>query len=239
MKHKKVIGLSGFGDAIYIEPIVRRLAEQDNIILYTDYPQVFEHIPNAETTRYNRGAIVDKTLSYIDSKANTETTQLDDLGYKSSDEFQVAHKKIALVCAGYKGMGTRNEFIPKSRVICDIIKLLESRGYRVIHIANGTDADYGIERVKSSSYFHTLALFKGADLIVCQQGWATGLAEGLNKCCLVVFAETIATSDNRFIRQVTPKKVCCKTTTSFIWDNEEKLKEAFNEVMRVLCPWLF
>ena len=236
MKQRKIIGLSGFGDAIYIEPLIRRLAEQDKIILYTDYPQVFEHIPNVEAAQYNRGAIVEKTLSYIDSKANTETTQLDDLGYRSPDEFQIAHKKIALVCAGYKGMGTRNEFIPKKQVLCGIIKQLETRGYRVIHIANGTDADYGIERVKSSSYFHTLALFKGADLIVCQQGWATGLAEGLNKPCLVVFAETIASSDCKFIRQVTPKKVCCKKTTSFNWDNEEKLEEAFNEVMRVLCP---
>jgi len=40
VKPKKVIGLSGFGDAIYIEPLVRKLVAQGNVILYTNYKQV-------------------------------------------------------------------------------------------------------------------------------------------------------------------------------------------------------
>jgi len=76
--------------------------------------------------------------------------------------------------------------------------------------------------IESQSYFETVALFKGADLIVCQQGWGTALAEGLNKKCLVVFSDKIRKCMIEFVRQITPSKVCCKSSTRFVWDNEYK-----------------
>jgi hypothetical protein len=224
----KIRGLSGFGDAIYLEPLVGRYTDAGHRVeVLTNFPQVFEHLP-VKCLPFDRNAIVDKEYSYLKGKSNPDTTQLEDMGYQSPDEFEIAHKPIALLVCGYKGMNSVNEFIPDRAVIERIIKDLQQNGYKVVHLTNGALERYaGTEEIRSDSYYQTLALFRGSDLIVCQQGWSTALAEGLNKRCLVVFSDKIRNSKSDFIRQITPKKVCCKVTTSFVWDNEYKgLKDA-------------
>lgn len=221
MKSKRIAGLSGFGDAIYIEPIVRKIAEnEEKIILYTDHKQIFAHIDNIEFAPYSASTITDIKLSYLHGKSDESTTQLEDLGYHNASDFSIKSKKIALLCAGYKGMRTRYEFIPDPAAIRIIVNALKNRGYKVLQISNNAEASYNLEQIHCESYYHTLMLFKAADLIVCQQGWATALSEGLNKRCLVIFARKIAESESAFIRQVTPRKVCCKSTTQFLWDDE-------------------
>lgn len=221
MKPKRIAGLSGFGDAIYIEPIVRKIAEnEEKIILYTDHKQIFEHIANVEFAPYSASIITDIKLSYLHGKSDESTTQLDDLGYEKADDFSIKSKKTALLCAGYKGMRTRDEFIPEHAAIQTVVNNLNHRGYITMQISNNAQVDYNLEQIYCANYYHTLMLFKAADLIVCQQGWATALAEGLNKRCLVIFARKIAESESAFIRQVTPHKVCCKSTTKFLWDSE-------------------
>lgn len=219
----KIRGLSGFGDAIYLEPLVdANCIVHGGVEVLTNYPQVFEHLP-VTCLAFDRSATVDKEYSYLKGKSNPDTTQLEDMGYELPDDFEIYHKPIALLVCGYKGMKSVMEFIPDKAIIERIIKDLHLNGYKVIHLTNGAIERYaGVETIESGSYYQTLAMFRGSDLIVCQQGWSTALAEGLNKRCLVVFSDKIRNSKSDFIRQITPKKVCCKNTTSFVWDNEYK-----------------
>lgn len=228
----KIIGLSGFGDSIYIEPLVRSEAEKESIELYTKFPEVFAHLKSVKCLPFNNAAKVDEKFSYLDGKPNKSTTQLEDLGYSRPEQFELDYKPICVLAAGYEGMLTRKEFTPDKKVMQQIINDLKASGFEVLHITNkAVDKYEGVTEIESQNYFQTVCMFQGADLIVCQQGWGVALAEGLNKDCLVVFADKIRKSNLEFIRQITPKKVVCKETTSFVWDNEYKeLKYAFNRV---------
>jgi hypothetical protein len=219
----KIIGLSGFGDSIYIEPLVRNEAEKESIELYTKFPDVFAHLKNVKCLPFNRAAKVDKTFSYLDGKPDKNTTQIQDLGYSRPEQFKLDYKPICVLAAGYEGMLTRNEFTPNKEVMQQIINDLKAAGFEILHITNKAIDKYeGVTEIESQNYFQTVCMFQGADLIVCQQGWGVALAEGLNKDCLVVFADKIRKSNLEFIRQITPKKVICKNTTRFVWDNEFK-----------------
>ncbi|OQB44081.1 MAG: hypothetical protein BWY02_02880 [bacterium ADurb.Bin157] len=215
-------GLSGFGDAIYIEPLVRKEALKGNITLLSNYPDIFAHLP-VKVEKFNRERKCDKVFSYLEGKANENTTQLADMGYGCVDDFAIECKPIAILAAGYKGMSSYKEFIPDKAIMQRIIDDLCSSGYSVLHITNKSIEKYdNVIEIESQSYFETVALFKGADLIVCQQGWGTALAEGLNKKCLVFFSDKIRKCMIEFVRQITPSKVCCKSSTRFVWDNEYK-----------------
>ena len=229
----KIIGLSGFGDSIYIEPLVRNEANKADIELYTKYPEVFAHLENVKCLPFNRSAKVDKTFSYLNGKPNKNTTQIQDLGYSRPEQFEIDCKPVCVLTAGYHGMLSRNEFNPDKKVMQNIIDDLNHAGFEVLHITNSVIDKYeNVTEIESPSYFQTVCMFKGADLIVCQQGWGVALAEGLNKHCLIVFADKIRKSNLEFIRQITPKKtIRQKTTTSFVWDNEYKgLSSAFNRI---------
>jgi len=221
---KNIVGLSGFGDAIYLEPLARKTIKDnpcDSFTIATNYPDVFAHllVKRIPFTRSPDNAI---KFSYLPGKTNTKTTQLDDMGYDNIDQFQIEHAPIAILACGYPSMGSQDDLIPEKHVIEQIITQLKQRGYQVLHIGNGSgERTYlGATKITSANYFQTVALFKGADLIVCQQGWGTALAEGLNKKCLVIFSHAYRTNHNPFIAQITPQKVCCKPTTHYVWDNE-------------------
>lgn len=221
---KTIVGLSGFGDAIYLEPLARQ-AIKDNpdelLAVSTNYPDVFAHLM-AKRISYSRNPDQAIKFSYLPGKANPKTTQLEDMGYACADQFQVHHAPIAILACGYPSMGSQDDLIPDRHTIEQIIAELRSRGYQILHIGNGAgDRTYaGATKIISANYFQTVSMFKGADLIVCQQGWGTALAEGLNKKCLVIFSHNYRINNNPFITQITPKKVCCKPTTYYLWDNE-------------------
>jgi len=221
-------GLSGFGDSIYLEPLARKEAAEGNVTVLSNYPEIFAHLP-VKVEKFDRCRKCDKVFSYLEGKETPDTTQLADMGYDCADDFEIEHKPIAIFAAGYNGMGSRNEMTPDKAVMQRIIDDLRMCGYIVLHIANKSIEKYAnVTEIVSQSYFETVALFRGADLIVCQQGWGTALAEGLNKDCLVVFADKIRKSPTVFIRQITPKKVCCKKTTYHVWDSEyQGLYDAF------------
>ena len=221
---KTIVGLSGFGDAIYLEPLARQ-AIKDNpdelLAISTNYPDVFAHLP-AKRMPYSRNPDHAIKFSYLPGKANPNTTQLIDMGYVCNEAFELSHAPIAILACGYPSMGSQDDLIPDKRIVEQIIAELNLRGYQILHIGNGSgDRSYaGTTKVTSANYFQTVAMFKGADLIVCQQGWGTALAEGLNKKCLVIFSHNYRINNNPFITQITPQKVCCKPTTHYVWDNE-------------------
>lgn len=221
---KTIVGLSGFGDSIYLEPLARKeienVAPGEQIVISTNYPDVFAHLP-VKKIPYNRNPDNAKKFSYLAGKSNPTTTQLKDMGYADSDEFVIKHSPIAVLVCGYPSMGSQSDLIPDKQVVEKVIEYLRKKGYQVLHITNGSQEEYkGAVKTSSANYFQTVAMFKGSDLIVCQQGWATALAEGLKKKCLVIFSNNFRVNHNTFITQITPNKVCCKKSTCFIWDNE-------------------
>jgi hypothetical protein len=223
---KNIVGLSGFGDSIYLEPLARREIESampgEEIAIHTNHPDVFAHLP-AKKLPYNRKPDNAIKYSYLAGKANPKTTQLEDMGYVNTDEFMIKHSPIALLVCGYPAMGSQDDLVPEKQVVEKIVAEIKAKGYQVLHIGNGSKEEYkGATKIVSINYFQTVAMFKGADLIVCQQGWGTAMAEGLNKKCLVIFSHNFRTNHNPFLAQITPDKVCCKKSTFFMWDNEQK-----------------
>ena len=60
-------------------------------------------------------------------------------------------------------------------------------------------------------------LFLQADKVLCQQGWGTALAEGLNVPCDVVFTHRAKNGNYDFVKQITPQKVFTKQTSKAVY----------------------
>lgn len=222
-----VRGLSGFGDAIYLQPIVDRICREkksgEPIYVYTNYPDVFAHLDNVVCLPYSREAKVDVDASYIDGKSNPDTLQVDDMGYTQEmrRDYITRAKPIVVFCTGYLAMGIIDEMTPLEGDVQKMIDKYIADGYKVLHLANGSKHNYnGAEKITSKSYEHTYALFRGADKIVCQQGWAVALAEGLKTPCTVLYTKRAQNSTHAkkdFITSITPKKIIYRDTTDYVY----------------------
>jgi len=68
------------------------------VTLLSNYPEIFAHLP-IKVEKFNREKKCNKVFSYLEGKANENTTQLADMGYSCADDFTIEHKPITMLTA--------------------------------------------------------------------------------------------------------------------------------------------
>lgn len=214
---KTVRGLSGFGDSIYLLAAVQQLFKKNEVLIYTNYPDVFK---GYKTLPFMRAVNIDYDFSYLFRKGNNFTNQWEDMllnaGIEKDIPFKLSTKGLKKIEGSseliaidlYPSFGNgkgRNQFmIPKSEQFYEYVQ------YQKVEYKSFGYISHEIPFKNLCEIFYT------AKKIICQQGWGTALAEALDIPCDVIFCKRALTSDYDFIKRITPKKVLTKKTSTAV-----------------------
>jgi len=208
---------SGFGDAFYLYPICnffRKLGHEVKAV--TNHKQVMGRI---ECVPYDRRIKVDIDCHYVQHKERQGTTVWDDSCEKAGIITTFEHylscspcnNKIAVVIEPYapSWANPNGGFVPKLETFQRIIDDLTEKGYRV----NLMSGERSVE-----DWF---AIYAGADFVVSQSSSHFVMAEAWNKKCYLILSEASRTSENWYIRTITPDKIIIKPyNTIAIYDDQ-------------------
>lgn len=212
---KKVRGLSGFGDAIYLRVAVEWLLKHrpDNYLILNNYPTIFQDLP-VQVTTFNRRTKVDYDFSYLSGKDSPNTHQFEDMFINAKIKpvkftSKLKNRKYSdkvIVIKWYPPFGQQrgsanNILAPDEETYNSFIDIIRRKNHDVMYIEPGQRFDF-LELVK---------IFNKAKLVVCQVGWGIPMAEMLDVPLLVCFNQRSLRSENAFIRKITPQKVLAKS----------------------------
>lgn len=213
---KRIRGLSGFGDAIYLRVALEWLLKNkpDDYIVLNDFPAVFQDLP-VKIQKFNRGIIVDYDFSYLKGKGNLTTTQFEDMILNaglSPIEFisQLKNRQLSnqtIVIPLYEGFGQKNSFynilVPKVNSFTNLVNTYNNIKY--------------LEQ-KKYDFMELIDIFNKAKLVICQVGWGIPLAEMLDTPLLVCFNQDSLKCGRVFANTITPQKILEKKhkNTNFI-----------------------
>jgi len=233
----RIKGPTGFGDAIYMYPIVKHFIEGgDNVTVLTRHPYVFENL-DCDIAPIDDGYDID--CNYIRRKGDPNTNQFQDMCIEAGIKRQIplkldyprtfnnTTKRICLVQRPYYPMNEerlRTELMPDYTIM-----------QRLIHdhpdlffVEVGQSSAYGfkfsgigLDMVDKTDYKGLLDLYSMADIVLSQIGYSVALAEALDTRIFVLFAQSGLDSEEYFFRTITPKKVITKESSYWASDSME------------------
>lgn len=207
-----VRGCSGFGDAIYLRAIVEWLLKNRGEVQYTvatNFPTIYEGLDVKAEPYFGETPNID--CNYTHRKEYGDTNQFQDMcinGGLPYIEYTSELKKrdpkgFVIALPLYSPMGGSPEsspMMPFYREYFDLIRKHEN-----------------VLQIQSFHSFENLVkLFNEAELVICQQGWGTALAELLDVPAKVVFTQRGLDSKNKFIGSITPNKILTKSTSEAV-----------------------
>lgn len=255
---KSIRGGSGFGDSVYLRPIVDALSEKEEIVVCSNYPDVFRG-SKAKVEPFRRTKI-DITAHYVYGKGLPNTTQWYDTcraaGIYPAFKFHwdvvnadlvsrikglAAGKPIVVVHGGRPPMGRTDgfggEILPRAeafgyalKMFSDCLTVLVGSGK--VSYTISTDVDLW----DLTSVADVIDLFSIADGVIAQCSFAVPLAEAFDKCLVAVWSSRIAQAGRPYVRAITPQKILSKNTSWFVMDNwtEAQIKEEVRAI-RLVC----
>jgi len=231
----------GLGDAVYAYPTVnyyRKKFVDKKIIVITEHKDVYSGINGLLfSSSLNK---FDIDCRYLNRKHINETNQFQDVLINSKTpldtkfEMEVfpkkpvvkSEKRILLVRNPYLGMELVKspELMPNFSFIKDKIKTLKKQYYTIL-LSNKKDneifcCDFDME-INRTTINELLNLIKQSDLIISQNGHILAMAEAMEKKIITVFSSKLKTTNDFFLRSITPQKVITKSTSKYLYDNEE------------------
>lgn len=248
----RIRGGRGLGDALYVRPFVEHLlGTGERVTVTTEFPEVYADT-GAICERFNRQGRFDILAHYTKGKANPSTTQWQDTCHSAGIDLPLKINRkvrnesfvqelrgkadgrpLVLVHGGRRPMGRTDgfglELMPK-KIGFDIV-LDEFRDCYTVRIGKD-DSLYplavSLDLVGRTSVSDLLDIGQSCDGFVAQCSYAVPLAEAWDTPAMFVWAA--AGMDRRlhaYIRQVTPKKILSKPTSSFVFDNwtESQIRE--------------
>jgi hypothetical protein len=251
-------GASGFGDALYLYPIIKHYINKGKkVIVKTNFPEIYENL-NCECIPYDIRQPEDIYCNYCSRKRNQETSQFEDMyilaGIKEKIDFEIdtnyecslvgINKSICIIQKPYFPMNElqkRYDLMPDYNIIQRLINDYKDKFF---FIQVGKTGQYEDELIKFSNVDldytdrtdikMLLGLINISDIFITSIGWGIAAAEALNKKVFVLFAQSGLNSSNKFFSSITPKKVITKKTSFYSVDNEpyEKIKEEFENAIK-------
>jgi len=227
---KKVRGLSGLGDALYIYPVVKELSKTLRLSVSTDFPEIFSLLP-VKTENFYRAQEVDYNLSYLPYKESLQRTQYQDICYLadlypeySLDVYPVeSHateairrlkrggKKVCAVKAPAYPMGSKNSevLLPDTAIFQIIINAFKDS---LIFVSLGKNIDFeNYENVYSlvdkTSILEYIKCVSLCDYVLTCPGNMLAIAEGYKIPSLTIFTKRGLESDVPFFSSIKPEKV--------------------------------
>lgn len=225
----KIKGQRGFGDSICLYPIVKYLLKKMNVIIYTDYPEIFNNL-NVKIENYDSFEIIN--AGYLDLKSNQKTNQFEDICNKIGINhknifFKIENdqkkEKICLFRKIYNPLsGMKNKIeessylIPKKESYYKIIDKAK-KYYKCFQFGNVDDRKFdNLENIDIKHNFSNMvSLISKASLVVTQVGNTLHLSEALGIKTHVIFSKKGLNCSNFFIKTITPKKVLFTENSSW------------------------
>jgi len=220
----------GIGDNLYLHPIARAFAEKEQIVVNTDYPDIFSGL-NVKVRPFSRQANIHAVYTtrkassdsqYVDMCKHAKLGKIPELKIDRPIRNQVTVDKLLSKADGRpicllqapRGAFGRNdgfgaELVPDYLVLAQAVKLLRERYYVVQVGAVNPTFSIPVDRdiVGQTTISDLLDVAQSAALFVGQCSNIIPLAEVFDKRVWVLFSERGFKSKNTFVSRVTPAKV--------------------------------
>lgn len=246
-------GGSGLGDSVYLRPVVDHLVGNGDVVtVLSNYPDLFRD--TGATVQPFAKNPVNVLGHYSFFRSRQTTNQFQDVlesARISADvplqfEWRIANhalvadlrrmaarRRLILVHGGREPFGrtdglgmeimpTREAFAAALSAIGDSFTVRIGKG---LHLY---DLPADLDLVEKTSISDLIDLHAACDGVVTQCGFPVPLAECFGRPALVVFGAAGLASRHPIIRLITPAKILCKPSSSFLVDDwtDERIMEA-------------
>lgn len=119
--------------------------------------------------------------------------------------------------------GFADSIIPDGKAFNKHLKQLR-QDFTAIYVGNGKqfyDIDCDFDLSGKTSVTDLIDLATISDFFYCQCSFTTILAESLDKPCLTMF--TARPQSDRILKTITPKKILCKKTDYYMYDDSDEI----------------
>lgn len=204
----KVIGPSGFGDAIYMRVIMEWLIDNrpGEYSILTKYPYIFSDL-NINKEGFDKRKEVSYKFSYLGGKKGPFSQWEDLIKSEGLPNFSLTSilkkrepKNKTIVIPPYEPMGGVDSSLPMKPIEKDFFDFVSCFA-NVFYIHGRYKFSWLIDQ------------FNSADLVISQVGWAVPLAEMVDAPIITIFTRRALNSSNSFISTITPNKIKTKPTT--------------------------
>ena len=222
-------GGRGIGDGLYVHAIARALKGP---LILTDLPDLYPGYQTAPFTRQDA-----EVVAHYANQRHSPYTQWEDVQRKADifTELKIdwevtndfswldKYKPLLFVNGGRYPMnrpdGYALSILPEEKGFNAKLRELK-KDYTAIYIGKGPqlyDVDFDIDLSNKTSITDLIDLGKKCDMFFQQCSFSTILAEVFDKPSLTMFASKPAKDE--ILRTITPKKILCKPTDSWCFDN--------------------
>lgn len=217
MAKKKLIfkGNGGLGDGVYCWPIINHFAKDNDLIVKSDWPLLYENIKNVECIpRKAPGYGLDIRVSYHPRKSIQNTTQYQDLlisadlgkdsipihmDWRDKDFFEGTEKTRVVFIPPYRSMQRTDGFAKDIDITTDDMEKVHSMFKRHDVVCYLTKQNMDLKNYIDILY--------SADIIVCQCGHGLTFAQAFGKKLLIILNERMRNNKIDFVRHLTPAKL--------------------------------
>jgi hypothetical protein len=252
----------GLGDSIYLQSVVRHLVRNGPALrVKSDYPDVYLPLGRSiEVVPFTRQA--DITAHYSSRKSIPATTQFQDccinagirepvdlrLDWTMTNQWLVDRvrkpgKPVLVVQLPRAPMGRLDgfgkELLPDCRAIQRLID--EAKGsHTLVQIGAGEPLfrfrGIDIDLANETTVAEMIDVASLADGFLGYVSFMVPLAESLRKPALFVWSRAGLRAAHPYVRQITPSKVLCRKTSSYVMDDatEQQIVESL-DALRLAC----
>lgn len=250
----KIRGLSGLGDAFFLYSFAKHLSKNNNLIVYSNYKDVFFDIPNIEIKPYSVSEKYDYVFSYL-SRKSQPTNMFEDIcissnlkvEYKKEHKIQnkelintikqknILNKQICIISVPDNVMGNSpagKHIKWDNNIFQNIINKYKDK-YFFIQIGNSNvqfnNIDFDLKNKTSIIDLYDLVYISNLSLGIV--GFIIHLSELLDKKVIGIIPQQFKTDKNTFFNTLTPNKYMSKKTTFVVYENEiEKIYNFMEDI---------
>jgi len=239
---RSIRGGSGLGDAIYVQAIARHLVRKgERLQVCSAWPDVFRPLGDSvEVVPFRRGG-VDILAHYSLRKPIDGTTQFQDCCIQAGitepvelrldwqpSSVPIMRNGLPVVCVQLprapmnRRDGFGSELLPDCRVIQTLIDELSGRALIVL-IGSGKPlfkfTGIDVDLSNSTTVPELFDMAHMADAFIGYPSFIIPLAEALDKPSLLVWSSRGLRAPQKYVRQITPRKVLHKPSSHHVVDD--------------------
>lgn len=237
MQKKRLVikGPSGFGDAIYLNPIAHALSKEHDLVVQTKYPELFRDIDCKTVLESSHR---DKYCTYINNKMGKNSqfndmvanAGLSNIELKLHLDLKPSKNIVDLVQRKKPYAVAVNPY--REHIITDCRLMPEQKQYsKMVYEYVGLDIGLivvgkspqnlmfnGISLLDNTTQDDLLYIIKNAEKTIGQVGYIIPASEVFDVPCLAVFAIGYKHSTKEFVKTIKPHKVITKSTTKTVYE---------------------
>jgi hypothetical protein len=251
MRDLIIKGASGYGDSIYLYPIVKYflMSGYDPIVM-TNFPFVFKKV-DVETIDFNSDIKPDILCNYFDFKEKSKKSQFYDMKYLARVpldlKLEIDLEMHSSIISGYdikkladgkKICVIKNPSVPHmAKALLDFSpsheqfqKIIDTKKDKYFFVSVGYSKEIyhklngiDLDLCDKTLAYEILYLCDIADMILTQSGFLLPIGEALDKPTVCIMSRKALKSENWSMRTIRREKVKCGESSIVIYDDEDGL----------------